>query len=256
MRPRWPSGKVSASELEGSRFEIRFHGRSVVYWACNTLNHTQWSNVLPLVGCGNLETGCQLSLDGIRSDSEDGATLSHQDESSSDVSVDEGPQPYSQSELNHLVRDLDLSKDGVELLWSRLKNKNLLTPGISLSWYRHREKEFTQFFSKEGNLVFCNAVQGLMKCFDIEYDQPEWRLFIDSSKTSLKAVLLHNGNSFASLPLGHSVHSAENYNDLSMILEKINYQEHRWLVCRDFKMLTMLLSQQAGYTKYPCFLCL
>ncbi|GBM76331.1 hypothetical protein AVEN_222248-1 [Araneus ventricosus] len=95
-----------------------------------------------------------------------------------------------------------------------------------------------------------------MKCFDIEYDPSEWSLFIDLSKTSLKAVLLHNGNSFASLPLGHSVHLEEIYNDLSMILEKINYKEYRWMVCGDFKILTMLLGQQAGYTKYSCFLCL
>ncbi|GBO30653.1 hypothetical protein AVEN_251649-1 [Araneus ventricosus] len=198
----------------------------------------------------------QHNLDDIRSDSEDGDTLSHHDESSSDFSVDEGPQPFSQSQFNDLVRDLGLSNDGVELLWSRLKNKNLLTPGISFFSYRHREKEFTQFFSKEGNLVFCNDVQGLNKCFDIEYDPYERRLFIDSSETSHKAVLLHNGNSFASLPLGHSVHLEENYNDLSMILEKINYQEHCWMVCGDFKMLTMLLGQQASYTKDPCFLCL
>ncbi|GBL87888.1 hypothetical protein AVEN_192062-1 [Araneus ventricosus] len=65
-----------------------------------------------------------------------------------------GPQPFSQSELNDLVRDLGLSKDGVESLGSRLNYKNLLTPGTSFSWYRHREKKFTQFFSKEGNLVF------------------------------------------------------------------------------------------------------
>ncbi|GBL84399.1 hypothetical protein AVEN_117166-1 [Araneus ventricosus] len=47
------------------------------------------------------------------------------------------------------------------------------------------------------------------------------------------------------------MHLEENYDDLSMMLEKINYQEYRWMVCGDFKMLTML---QAGYTKYPCFL--
>lgn len=47
---------------------------------------------------------------------------------------------------------------------------------------------------------------------------------IDSSKASLKAVLLHIGNTFASLLLGHSVHLEDNYNDLSMILEKINNQ--------------------------------
>ncbi|GBM60143.1 hypothetical protein AVEN_38474-1 [Araneus ventricosus] len=165
-------------------------------------------------------------------------------------------QMITQSELNYLIRDLGLSKDEVELLGSRLKNKNLLASGTSFSWCRHREKEFTQFFSEQGNLVLCNDVQILKKCFDIEYDPSEWSLFIDSSKTSLKAVLLHNGNSFASLPLGHSVHLEENYNDLSMILEKINYQEHHWVISGDFKILTMLLGQQTGYTKYPCFLCL
>ncbi|GBO29865.1 hypothetical protein AVEN_175640-1 [Araneus ventricosus] len=95
-----------------------------------------------------------------------------------------------------------------------------------------------------------------MKCFDIEYDPFEWRLFIDSSKANLKAVFLYNGNSFASLLLGHSVHLEENYNEWSMILEKINYQEYRWMVCGDLRMLTMMLGQQTGYTKFPCFLCL
>ncbi|GBM72188.1 hypothetical protein AVEN_309-1 [Araneus ventricosus] len=73
------------------------------------------------------------SLDDILSDSEDGDTLPHKDESSSDFSADEGPQPFSQSELNDPIRDLGLSKDGAELLGSRLKNKNLLTPGTSFS---------------------------------------------------------------------------------------------------------------------------
>ncbi|GBN94844.1 hypothetical protein AVEN_266158-1 [Araneus ventricosus] len=116
---------------------------------------------------------------------DDGDTLPHQDESSSDFPVDEGPQSFSQSELNDLVRDLGLSKHGAELLGSRLKNKNLLIPRTLFSWYRHREKESTLFFSKERNFVFCNDVQGLMKCFDREYDPSEWHLFIDSSKASL-----------------------------------------------------------------------
>ncbi|GBN12775.1 hypothetical protein AVEN_237652-1 [Araneus ventricosus] len=77
-------------------------------------------------------------LDDIRCDSEDGDTLPHHDESRADSSVDEGPQPFSQSEFNDLVRDLGLSNDGSELLGSRLKNKTLLTPGTSFSWYRHR----------------------------------------------------------------------------------------------------------------------
>ncbi|GBL92566.1 hypothetical protein AVEN_123753-1 [Araneus ventricosus] len=140
------------------------------------------------------------SLDDIRSDSEDGNTLPHQDESSSDFSVDEGPQPFSHSELNDLVRNLGLSKDGAELLGSRLKNKNLLTPGTSFSWYKHREKEFTQFFSKEGNLVFRNDVQGLMKCFDIEYDPSEWQIFIRLKQASKQSCcIMLSRTSFDSL---------------------------------------------------------
>jgi hypothetical protein len=83
----------------------------------------------------------------------------------------------------------------------------------------------------------------------------EWRLFIDSSKRSLKAVLLHNGNNYASLPIGHSVHLKESYENLELVLTKIGYTAHDWMICGDLKVLCMLLGQQAGYTKYPCFMC-
>jgi hypothetical protein len=92
------------------------------------------------------------------------------------------------------------------VLGSRLKSKNLLSPGTSFSWYRNREKEFIPYFSQDGDLVYCSDVFGLMEKFNIEYDVNEWRLFIDSSKISLKAVLLHNGSKYASVPVGHSVH--------------------------------------------------
>jgi hypothetical protein len=41
------------------------------------------------------------------------------------------PQLFSQRELNDLVRDLGLPKDSAEVLGSRLKSKNLLSPGTS-----------------------------------------------------------------------------------------------------------------------------
>ena len=62
--------------------------------------------------------------------------------------------PFSQSELNELVRDLGLPKDSAEVLGSRLKDKNMLAPGTSFSWYQSREKEFVSFSSQEGDLVF------------------------------------------------------------------------------------------------------
>jgi hypothetical protein len=83
----------------------------------------------------------------------------------------------------------------------------------------------------------------------------EWRIFIDSSKRSLKVALLHNGSNYASLPIGHSVHLTESYENLDLVVTKIGYTTHDWMICGDPKVLCMLLGQQAGYTKYPCFMC-
>ena len=131
----------------------------------------------------------------------------------------------------------------------------MLPPGTSFSWYRSREKEFVSFFSQEGNLLFCSDVPGLIACFKIEYAPDEWRLFIDSSKRSLKAVLLHIGNKYTSLPVGHSVNLKDCYENLELILNKLSYSDHKWTLCGDLKVISKLLGQQSGYTKFPCFLC-
>lgn len=77
----------------------------------------------------------------------------------------------------------------------------------------------------------------------------------DSSKTSLKGVLLNNGNTYASVPVAHSIHMKETYQNLNIILEKISYTSHDWMVCGDLKVISMLLGQQKGFTKFPCFIC-
>ncbi|GFV32392.1 uncharacterized protein TNCV_1676781 [Trichonephila clavipes] len=87
------------------------------------------------------------------------------------------------------------------------------------------------------------------------YEPEEWRLFIDSLKRSLKAVLLHNGYRYASVPVGHSVLLKECYENLEFILNKFSYSDHKWTICGDLKVIFMLLGQQSGYTKFPCFLC-
>lgn len=51
------------------------------------------------------------------------------------------------------------------MLGSGLKEKNLLARGTTFSWYRNREMEFKQFFSKEGSLVFWNNISGLIQYF-------------------------------------------------------------------------------------------
>jgi hypothetical protein len=94
-----------------------------------------------------------------------------------------------------------------------------------------------------------------MQKFGVEYKVKEWRLFIDSSKRRLKAVILHNCYNYASLPIGHSVHLKESYENLKLVLTKVGYTAHDWMVCGDPKVFCMLLGQLAGYTKYPCFVC-
>lgn len=159
-------------------------------------------------------------------------------------------------ELNDLVRDLGLPKDSSELLASRLQEKKLLLKGTKVTFYRTRDKSFRKFFSSESSLVYCNDISGLIETFSVtSYSSNDWRLFIDSSKKSLKAVLLHNGNKFASIPIAHSVKMKEEYASLGFLLEKIKYNEHQWSICTDLKVITILLGQQTGYTKFPCFLC-
>ena len=91
---------------------------------------------------------------------------------------------------------------------------------------------------------------------DLIYKENEWRLFIDSSKRSLKAVLLHNKNVYSSIPVAHSVNMKEEYFNIEFLLQKLKYNEHLWQICGDLKMTTILLGQQSGYTKYSCYLCL
>ena len=81
------------------------------------------------------------------------------------------------------------------------------------------------------------------------------RLFIDSSKRSLKYVLLHNRNIYGCIPIGQSVIMKEDYGNIKLILGRLKYGDHQWLICVDLIMVNFLLGQQGGYTKYPCFFC-
>lgn len=107
------------------------------------------------------------------------------------------------------------------------------------------------------SLAYCTDVKGLMDeyCKDL-YKPEQWSLFIDSSKRSIKAVLLHNTNVYAPIPIAHSTVMEEKYEKLKVLLEKIKYTVHKWELCGDLKILTILLGLKSGFTRHPCYLCL
>ena len=84
---------------------------------------------------------------------------------------------------------------------------------------------------------------------DLGLSKSSTELFIDSSKQSLKCVLMHNGNRFASVPFAHSTALKEKYEALKYVLEKMHYDQHEWDIYVDLKMVSLLLRQQTGFTK-------
>ena len=105
-------------------------------------------------------------------------------------------------------------------------------------------------------VCYCPNATALMEELGAKHDAENWRLFIDSSKTSLKAVLLHNGNTKPSIPLAHAVGMKETYDSMKRILELIHYEYYKWKICGDLKVISLVLGLQLGYTKHMCFLCL
>ena len=105
------------------------------------------------------------------------------------------------SELNDLIEDLNLPKQFAEVLAFRLQEKHFLKAGTSVSFYRSRKEKLRKFFHSDGQLVYCTDVEGLLLAMGLfAYHSNDWILFADSSKRSLKCVLLHNDNQHGSIP--------------------------------------------------------
>jgi len=145
-------------------------------------------------------------------------------------------QSLQQGYLNEIVRDLKLSKKQAELLGSRLKAWNLLRRDTKVCFYRGLHEEFKDLFSLEDSVMFFNDVCSVMDVHGREYNPDQWRLFIDSSKMSLKVVLLHNGSRVSSVPLAHAANTKESYESMQLLLGKIKYDEFKWKFCSDLRL--------------------
>ena len=104
-------------------------------------------------------------------------------------------------------------------------------------------------------MAYCIDIPGVMNDLVDKYQVNEWRLFIDSCRRSLKGVLLHNSNRLASVPVAHFVKLKETYENLKQLLINVKYSEHNWMICGDLKVIGILLGQERGNTKYPCYIC-
>ena len=94
-----------------------------------------------------------------------------------------------------------------------------------------------------------------MEVLGHECNPDQWRLFINSSKVSLKVVLQHHGNKLPSVPLAHAANMKESYESMKLLLGKIKYDEFKWKLCGDLKVVALLLGMQLVYTNSCCFLC-
>ena len=186
------------------------------------------------------------------------STESEEDLIESDSSFQHKSAPLltNQERLNDLVRDLYLSKENAEVLGSRLQQWNLLEPGTIIFSFRIRNQSLARYYASTENICYCKDIEGLMTELGCEHNPGHWRLFIDSSKTSLKAVLLHNGNIKPSIPVGYSIPRKETYDTMKILFDILEYPKYNWKICSDLTVFSLLLGLQLGYTKHMCFLCL
>ena len=134
-----------------------------------------------------------------------------------------------------------MSKKQGELLGSRLRGWNLLQKDTKLCFFCNHQEEFQEFYNEENDLVYCNNTCAVIDVLDHEHKTTELRLFIDSSKISLKVVLLHNGNKFPSVPIAYATNMKETYENLKILLEKLQYDKYCWTICCDLKVIALLM---------------
>jgi hypothetical protein len=82
-----------------------------------------------------------------------------------------------------------------------------------------------------------------MAAMNIWYNPEKWRLFVDSSMHSLKAVLLHKGNV---LPSIHCLCCPQkgNIKNMKEILRCMNYKNYQWPISSDLKVIALWMELQ------------
>ena len=133
------------------------------------------------------------------------------------VLEDHAPHPFSQKEMNDLVRDPILPKDSAELLASKLKGKKIRSDSARISFFCNGHQEYIRLFFTVKDLVYCADIAS----FCSSSTNPKIRDCSLTAAWSLKCVLLHNGNQFAYVPVAHSTILKEKYEAVKSGLKKM-----------------------------------
>lgn len=165
----------------------------------------------------------------------------------------------TQQQLDQLVRKLALSQTQSEELATFLKSGNHLARDVRTTGYRSRQSSIKKYFTvnDDNSFTYCNDVAGLMNEMNIPHNPPDWRLFVDSNKTSLKAVLLYKDKSVQPVPLAYNTEKHETYSNLKVLLDYIQYEKFQWRVCADMKVVATIMGlPPSGWPRNMCFICL
>lgn len=72
------------------------------------------------------------------------------------------------------------------------------------------------------------------------------RIFINSSRRSLKYSLLHNSNKHASIPVRYLVNMERSYEDMVVPLERITSKDNNWTISGSLKIILCCWGRQKG----------
>ena len=115
---------------------------------------------------------------------------------------------------------------------------------VKVSYYRKRNRDLSSAFKIERPPCYCHDMEELFQTLGVVHIVKEWRAFIDSSKRSLKAVLLHIGNKIPSIPIAHFALLKESYDSIEILLNTICYSDYQCSLCGGFKVIGILMGLQ------------